>query len=374
MAIEAPVNSADIPFRMASDNSSFYTLHDEQVRSSVTAAPRRNSPFGRADLGGRMRVARILQTAGVEPSEPPMRIAGSTNEVWRAGQYIIRVGFQTGAERLRREARLATLLPREARYPEVVASGVESFGEWIVVRHREGVPLSQAWGTLSTDQRRAVTFELAAVMKALHSVHLVSDDEQDLEFHEGTGELALPHQLPARRVLELLEQARWMHGMDRHLIDDVIARTTSLPEGIFGHKRNGLVHGDLHFENVLVHNASISSVLDFEWSRPAPREIDLDVLARFCFDPAMHIGGSYRVNAADFKDVLKWLYAVYPELFEVDNFRDRLFLCALSFDLPWLLRMPPDGPTSSLPKWHPLNQIRDLMVLGTHVERLGWGA
>jgi aminoglycoside phosphotransferase (APT) family kinase protein len=320
-----------------------------------------------------MRVAQILHSAGVGASEPPVRIAGSSNEVWRAGEYVIRVGFQTGAERLRRESRLAELLPSVVRYPEVVASGVESFGEWIVVRHRDGIPLSEAWIAMSPDQRREVTFDLAGIMKALHSVSIAVDDEHDLGFHEGDGVLALPHQLPASRVLELLEQARWMHGMDRELIDAVIERTTAVHAAILEHERYGLVHGDLHFENILVHDGRISSVLDFEWSRPGPREIDVDVLARFCFDPAMHIGGSYPVNAAEFKDVLKWLCKAYPELFAGEDFRNRLFLCALSFDVPWLLRMAPNGPVASLPKWHPLNQIRDLMILGTHAERLGWG-
>jgi aminoglycoside phosphotransferase (APT) family kinase protein len=348
-------------------------LHDDQVRTSVSAAPRKGGTFGRADLGGRMRVARILQSAGVDSTLSPMRIAGSSNEVWQAGDFVIRVGFHTGAERLRRESRLAELLPANVRYPEVVASGVESFGEWIVVHHVPGVPLSEAWGNMQPEQRRSVTHDLASIMRSLHSVVIAPDDDHDLAFHEGEGDLALPHQLPSSRILELLEQARWMHGMDRSIIDQVTERVLAVRDAIGEHERAGLVHGDLHFENILVHNGRISAVLDFEWSRPGPREVDVDVLARFCFDPSMHIGGSYAINAVDFKDVLKWVHQEYPELFAADDFRDRLFLSALSFDVPWLLRMVPNGPGASLPKWHPLNQIRDLLILGTHAERLGWG-
>lgn len=358
---------------MSPENPSFYMLHDEQVQTSVSAAPRRRTAIGHADLGGRMRVAKILQSAGIKDGDSPVRIAGSTNEVWQAGNYVIRVGFQTGAERLRREAKLSELLPSEVRYPDVVASGIESFGEWIVVYHRPGVPLSEAWVTMTPDQRRDVTYELAEIMQALHSVRIPLDRTEELAFHEGEGVLSLPHQLPASRVLELLEQARWLHGMDRPLIDDVIARVENVRDAIFEHERHGLVHGDLHFENILVHKGHISAMLDFEWSHPGPREIDVDILARFCFDPAMHIGGQYAVNAVDFKDVLKWLRKPYPELFSGEDFRNRLFLCALSFDVPWLLRMPPNGDFAKLPKWHPLNQIRDLMLLGTHAERLGWG-
>jgi hypothetical protein len=192
---------------MAPENPSFYMLHDDQVRTSVSAAPRRSGGFGRVDLGGRMRVARILQSAGVNHADSPVRIAGSSNEVWRAGNYVIRVGFQTGAERLRREARLSELLPDNVRYPEVVASGVESFGEWIVVHHCPGIPLSEAWIGMTPDQRRAVTHDLAGIMRSLHSVVIAPDDEHDLAFHEGEGDLALPHQLPSSRILELLERS-----------------------------------------------------------------------------------------------------------------------------------------------------------------------
>lgn len=339
----------------------------------MSAAPRRGSSLGRADLGGRMRVARILQSAGVDSSLSPVRIAGSSNEVWSAGDFVIRVGFQTGAERLRREARLSELLPANVRYPDVVASGVESFGEWIVVRHRPGIPLSEAWIDMTPEQRRDVSHDLADIMRSLHGVVVPLGDDHDLAFHEGEGVLALPHQLPASRILELLKQARWLHGMDRELIDQVIERVNATRDSIGEHERYGIVHGDLHFENILFHNGRISAVLDFEWSRPGPKEIDVDVLARFCSDPAMHIGGSYPVSTVDFKDVLKWIHQEYPELFSADDFKDRLFLSALAFDVPWLLRMAPNGPLSALPKWHPLNQIRDLMILGTHAERLGWG-
>lgn len=356
-----------LPVAMTTEEP-FSTLHDDAFRSVATVAPRR-VPGGRgADIGGRLRVSRILQSAGIASSGQPVRIAGSSNEVWRAGSYVVRVGFQPGAERLRREGRIASCLPESVAYPPVIASGVEPFGEWIVVRHVPGIPLSEAWGAMPVEQRRSAVFELGRALKELHAVKV---EASDVPFPEGEGMLALPHQLPVARILELLEQARYLHDMDRGLIDEAISRAGSLGDAFASEKPFGLVHGDLHFENVLVDHGRLSALLDFEWARCGPTEIDVDVLARFCFDPAMHIGGQYAVDATTFKDVLRWVNSVYPELFAGSRFRDRLFLCALSFDVPWLLRMWTND-SHDLPRWHPLNQIRDLMILGSHAERLGW--
>jgi hypothetical protein len=213
--------------------------------------------------------------------------------------------------------------------------------------------------------------DLADMLRAVHNTKLTAEQEE-LVFHEGDGLLALPHQLPGHRVLELLHEARYLHNMDRGLIDAAVQKAEEVEDAIWAHERNGLVHGDLHFENVLVMNGVIVSLLDFEWSRPAPKEVDIDVLARFCADPSVHVGGNYPVRKEDYKDVLRWVHDGYPELFDADNLADRLMLCALSFEVPWLLRMPPTGPLHTHPRQHPLNQLKDLLDYGTHAERLGW--
>jgi len=104
------------------DTSSFF-LRDEEMSSIVTAAPRFTPRKGKADIGGRMRVAQILKSIGIS-SVMPERIAGATNEVWRSGDYIVRVGFVPGADRLRREAKLAQILPQQVKDAVAALPGV----------------------------------------------------------------------------------------------------------------------------------------------------------------------------------------------------------------------------------------------------------
>lgn len=348
-----------------------FEVNDDVLTSLATAAPRRAHRRGKADLGGRLRVASILRQTGVAVDEKPERVAGSTNEVWRAGNYIVRVGFVPGAERLRREANLAELLPRLAHYPKVIASGVESFGEWVVVRRLPGTVLSEAWAGLDPSERRSLVHDFAGAMKAVHDTRLDHEQVQAFAFPEGDGPLALPHQLPAERILGMLDRARSLPHMDTGLIDAAAERAAAVADSIWAHERNGLVHGDLHFENVLVLDGVLVAVLDFEWCRPGAKEIDLDVLARFCAQPELHVGGDYPVHRRDFVDVLRWVHEVYPDLFAHDRLADRLMLCALAFEVPWLLAMPPTG-SGALAPFHPVNQLRDLLDHGSHAERLGW--
>lgn len=347
-------------------------MDEADLYAMATSRPRRVPRVGKADLGGRIRVQAVLKAAGITHYETPVRIAGSTNEVWRSGQYIIRVNFVPGSLRLRRESVLAPLLPEQVLYPEVIASGVETFGEWIIVRYRKGDVLSQAWSDMNTEQRKEVVAQLAEVLKAIHSFRLPEDAVRRLAFKEGDGELALPHQLPASRVYRYLEQARELSFMDFGLLNAAEDRLNEVADSVFAHERGGFVHGDLHFENILVAEGRITAILDFEWARPGIPEIDVDVLSRFLHEPELHVSGQYPVTEKDFRNALRWLNESYPELFAHERFVDRMMLCALSFEIPAIVAMPPRGPLGDLPPFHPVNRLRTLLSGGTHAEHIRW--
>ena len=350
----------------------FAQIEDEAFGDLAKAAPLRVPRKGKADIGGRMRVASILRTAGVGNDAAPERIAGSTNEVWKSGPYVIRVGFMPGATRLRREAELAKILPREVHYPPVVASGAEAFGEWIIVRHRVGRVLSREWSGLSVEGRRDVTHDIA---HALHAVHDLVPSEEGVEkfsFREELGELAPPHDLrlpQLRKHLDCLKDAPYV---DFGIIKEAEERLDSLVDAFFEHERHGIVHGDLHFENVMALDGVLVALLDFEWARVGSREIDIDVLARFCSEPELHVGGEYQTSAMDYRDVLRWVNEVYPELFDHEFIHERLMYTALAFEIPSLAALPPDAPAQNLVSHHPINRLKRLLNEGTHAERLGW--
>lgn len=319
-----------------------------------------------------MRVAAILQAAGLGRAEMPTRIAGSTNEVWRADDVIVRVSLVPGSNRLRREAELSKVLPSSVQYPKVIATGDEEFGEWVISRHRAGVPLSQAWPSLDEAERRDAVHQLAESLAVVHSLQLPEGGEGRAGIDAIDDDPLVPHQLRPERLDAILDAATRNPHVDRGLVREARARLHEVA-GAMSTRPDVLVHGDVHFENVLVVDGVVVALLDFEWARLAPAELDIDVLARFCADPALHLGGDYAVDKDDYVDVLRWFREAYPSLFAHELLRERLLGCALAFEIPWLLKAPPTEPMATLPRFHPAWQLRRLLDEGSHAERLGWG-
>ena len=103
-----------------------------------------------------------------------------------------------------------------------------------------------------------------------------------------------------------------------------------------------LVHGDLHFENVLWDGTTVTTLLDFEWCRPAPPDLDLDVFLRFCAYPFLHVAEDYEhlTRAEDYEPVVWWLAEDYPGLFATGDAFARTRLYSIAYDVHELLRVP----------------------------------
>ncbi len=75
-------------------------------------------------------------------------------------------------------------------------------------------------------------------------------------------------------------------------MDDVERLVYDLTPAIEPFGSDHLTHGDLTFENMLWDGSDLRAILDFEWSRTAPANVDLDVLLRMCCYPFLHVGPS----------------------------------------------------------------------------------
>src|SRR5437660_5341231 len=106
-------------------------------------------------LQGRVRAAQALQQAGVVPTAPLERASSITNEVWYAGDWVVRVNTRERRGNLRHEAEVARLLPPEVGYPPVVDYGSNEGAEWLVHRRISGDVLSRVWPRLSEGERRS---------------------------------------------------------------------------------------------------------------------------------------------------------------------------------------------------------------------------
>jgi hygromycin-B 7''-O-kinase len=313
------------------------------------------------------RARRALGEAKLDMHLPLTRASSVTNEVWVSDDFVVRVNRQPN-QRLRREAALGPLLPKEIGYPEIVAYGGQLGADWLVVRRVAGNVLSRCWPTMSVGERRRAVSQLASILKTLHRfvcpVDLPEIDAPQLL--GGHGFRAVDPLLAA------LEQARTLPYVDVALIEAVCQIVLDTCAVIEPFDVPTLVHGDLHFENVLWDGTEVTALLDFEWARAGPPDVDLDVFLRFCAYPYLHVAEDYEhlTRAEDYFDVASWMAEDYPELFDYPNEFERTRIYSIAYDVRELLLFPPPRPPRELSKHHPYNRLERTVRGLSHLHRL----
>ena len=111
------------------------------------------------------------------------------------------------------------------------------------------------------------------------------------------------------------------------------------------------VHGDASPGNLLVDDGTVTAMLDFEWARFGPP--DLELLPWLVWterdDPRRQLV------------VVNWLRDACPRLFDGADLDQRLLLYQVAYNLRGLFVWPPDGPEVGLPPSHPVRRLRELL-------------
>jgi Ser/Thr protein kinase RdoA (MazF antagonist) len=313
------------------------------------------------------RARQALRTAGLPEDGPLHRASSTRNEVFVGDEFVVRVNRQPD-QRLRREAQLCEYLPDAPWAPRVVAYGGEFGADFLIVRRLPGAPLGRCWPDMTLEQRRSAISQLCAMAGELHSVRT----PVRLPPVENLPYLIDPRCVtPLVPMLVALDQLR-TSGVDRGLIDaaEDIAHQTG--DALADYDRRQLIHGDLTFENLLWDGTRLSGVLDFEWCRGAPIDMELDVLLRVCALPFAHVAEDYedRTLKKDYAPIPSWLCEFRPDLFAHPRIFDRLRLYCMAFDIHDLILDPPTRPRADLGPLHPLHRLRNLVDTGGHLQEL----
>ena len=318
-----------------------------------------------------LRARKVLGEAGIRDAGALERVPSVLNEVWYAGPYVIRISANPDSRRLRYESLLAAHLPKAVKYPEIVTYGRSNVAEWLIVRRVEGEPLSRAWPEMSERQRRDAVEEIGGALRELHQVAVPPIEGLAPPFLGET--LECPHQLPASRIRQLLEQARGLPGVSHTVLDQAHVLVDEAESALDPAPVN-LIHGDLHFENVLWDGNQISAILDFEFARPEAPDVDLDVILRFCADPFLHVADDYAhlARRSDYREVPAWLRDAYPEIFAHPRVQERLSVYSLSYELRHLLLRPPTGPVDPTETFHPYNRMRRAIEGHSYLAWVQW--
>ncbi|MEZ5378006.1 MAG: aminoglycoside phosphotransferase family protein [Acidimicrobiales bacterium] len=315
-------------------------------------------------LFAQARARHALRMAGFDDPKTLERASSTRNEVFLSPDLVVRVNRHPN-QRLRREALLCRHLPDAPWAPDVLAYGGEVGADYLIVRRRPGAPLSRWWPDLSSNMRRDAVRQLCTALAVLHEtqtpVHIPRIDNS-------------PHLIDPRNVtplVPLLLAIEELTPIDPGLFADVLDYVHHTADALSEYSQRTLIHGDLSFENLLWNGAELTGILDFEWCRGAPLDLELDVLFRFCAFPHAHVAPDYeaRTLAADYVDVPVWVAEDRPDLFEHPALFERLMLYAISFSVQELISHPlaPNTPRAILGPMHPICRLANLLHHGGHL-------
>lgn len=165
---------------------------------------------------------------------------------------------------------------------------------------------------------------------------------------------------PPAYYRRLLAAAQRVPGVDSTVLGEVGAFIAERL-GSFTGDTAVLVHGDIHFANLLWDGNRLSAVLDFECAQPTARDVELDTLLRYTREPERYRqpGGGQGPARAALADFPGQLAGAYPELFAHPRLRERLAVYEALWQLLRLLHYPPGaGPPD------PWGRLKSLLAAG----------
>lgn len=266
----------------------------------------------------RWRLARLPFAV---PSDAEFR-GGNSNDAWLFDDEVLRVCWRADRGRLLREAALLYELPATVPHAEVISSGSSENVSWVRSPRLPGKPLEDLLPELSIAETRALFRQFAGIWKALHDWKPSADlartlserPRLDLQIPESAWQSDLVP-LPIGRIAAIVDVASRVPHVDGALIKAASERIHSLAlhdPFTDDAKHASVIHGDATVGNILVEGGRITGLIDFEYARMGPR--DLELLSPVLFASAYG---------------LDWLRADYPELFEGSDIRERLWLYEL---------------------------------------------
>jgi aminoglycoside phosphotransferase (APT) family kinase protein len=261
-----------------------------------------------------------------------------SNDTWLTSGSVLRVCWRGDRERLVREAMLLRSLPGAVPHATVLAAGRTGGLTWIVLRRLPGERLDLVWPTLSRQEQRDAVAGLAGALKALHEwkppVVLRQQLQQAALARPVTPEDIIGAgivPLPISRLLLLLGWLEEQPGMDSDLAGRVRARIGELRPLVSDAEFEGgvVVHGDASFANVLWHRGRLAALLDLEWARLGPPDLEFATISGDDADIQAR-GVSGGVSASELP-LFTWLRAGYPELFARRYLTERVWLYDICF-------------------------------------------
>jgi aminoglycoside phosphotransferase (APT) family kinase protein len=304
----------------------------------------------------RRRLGQVAKLAGLRLTGDELFVESGSNDTWfLPGETVLQVCYRGDVDRLVREAELLAVLPGSVPGPAVLDYGHDRLMSWIIVKRVHAGSLWYAWDSEPAAVLRSYISQLAQIMRSLHSwqppaavlARYAAAECPEAETDPVAIAASTLTPLSVSQLGRLIEHARTQLFADQDVLDTIAARLAEVTGHItISRDADVTLHGDCTPANVLVRDGQVVALLDFEWSRRGPRDIEATLPAFSAW--------------ADGPPMLPWLAEFYPELFDVPGFGQRQWFYRAGFALRGIIHWPAFAPEPELPKNHGLRQLRHL--------------
>jgi aminoglycoside phosphotransferase (APT) family kinase protein len=312
-------------------------------------------PWGSTSAAYRLEV--LARTLPFQVSGARL-VPSNNNDVWRLEAGYLRVAWRGDRSRLAREGELLDRLRGFLPVPEVLDCGGDDRLSWSLTTAMPGTAYEHLCVQPAPPGLRDLAREVAALLRALHSWPVPQEVAELLRrpgadpdpLRRAGSELVV---LPPSAALGLIPLAGQLPFVDHGVLDAAAQRLSELGN-LLTAGGEVLLHGDFYLGNVLVHGDHVSALIDFEFSRMGPRDLELVSVVR-ALDAESRLGLRR-------PPLLAWLAEDYPELFGTADMDRRLWLYALAYTIRQIIFWPADrAEADGLEATHPLHTLRRLI-------------
>lgn len=308
------------------------------------------------------RLSAVARAAGLRSIDDAVRLPSASNEAWKVGDAVVRISWSSDHERLHREVMMLEHLPTAVPHPELIGHGTTEERTWTLTRWVPGSAAIDTWRSMSSPNRDQFARQLAEALEALHQWtpprelrELIVQQAPATTVDDLIGQDVNP--LPIDRALALVDEAKRAPHADAAVIDAAAERLRELRAFDVDGGDSVVLHGDLHLRNMVEVEGSLQTLLDFEWVRLGPPDLDLQAFLR-------------AEEETESADVITRLAKHYPALVSHPHAVERLWLYDVACTLRDVIVCPATDVPANLESHQPLRRLAFIVEGPDYIERL----
>jgi aminoglycoside phosphotransferase (APT) family kinase protein len=214
-----------------------------------------------------------------------MPAAGMANRVLMSATHLLRLNEGRFDGAFAYEAEVLDRLPAAVPHPQVTAYGRRATGgEYLVVTRVPGRVLAEEIAAVPAGEQRALLHDLGQVVAELHATPLQPWMRSAWVADALAGRWENAYHAPPRAFPDLVAAAKVARPDATAVLEDVHAFLTERVSGASAcfdeDEQEVFCHTDLHPGNVIGGAGKITGLIDFEGSRAAVPDTELDMLIR----------------------------------------------------------------------------------------------